>query len=48
MNNQEHLDIAREVGQQGIVLLTNEDDFFPTQGATVTTASRDLPCLYQQ
>lgn len=29
MNNQEHLDIARQVGQQGIVLLTNEDDFFP-------------------
>lgn len=29
MNNQEHLDIAREVGQQGIVLLTNEDEFFP-------------------
>lgn len=29
MNNQEHLDLAREIGQQGIVLLKNEDDFFP-------------------
>lgn len=29
MNNQEHLDLAREIGQQGIVLLKNEDNFFP-------------------
>lgn len=29
MNNPEHLELAREVGQQGIVLLKNEDDFFP-------------------
>lgn len=29
MNNQEHLDVAREVATEGIVLLKNEDSFFP-------------------
>lgn len=29
MNNQEHLDLARKIGQQGIVLLKNEGSFFP-------------------
>ncbi|MDH3322602.1 MAG: glycoside hydrolase family 3 C-terminal domain-containing protein, partial [Flavobacteriaceae bacterium] len=29
MNNQEHLDVAREVATEGIVLLKNEKDFFP-------------------
>ncbi|MEQ9299010.1 MAG: glycoside hydrolase family 3 C-terminal domain-containing protein [Cyclobacteriaceae bacterium] len=29
MNNQQHLDVARSVGQEGIVLLKNENDFFP-------------------
>ena len=29
MNNQEHLDVARKVGQEGIVLLKNSDSFFP-------------------
>ncbi|MGB0836898.1 MAG: glycoside hydrolase family 3 C-terminal domain-containing protein [Flavobacteriaceae bacterium] len=28
-NNQEHLDIAQEVAEQGIVLLKNQNDFFP-------------------
>ncbi|WP_297703707.1 glycoside hydrolase family 3 C-terminal domain-containing protein [uncultured Eudoraea sp.] len=29
MNNQEHLDVARSVGAEGMVLLKNEDSFFP-------------------
>ncbi|WP_423856439.1 beta-glucosidase family protein [Yeosuana marina] len=29
MNNQEHLDVARKVGTEGIVLLKNKDSFFP-------------------
>ena len=29
MNNQEHLDVARNIGNEGIVLLKNEDDLFP-------------------
>lgn len=29
MNNQEHLDVARKVGTEGIVLLKNNDSFFP-------------------
>ncbi len=29
INNQEHLDVAREIGQEAIVLLQNEEDFFP-------------------
>ncbi len=29
MNNKEHLDVARKVGQEGIVLLKNENSFFP-------------------
>lgn len=29
MNNQEHLDVARKVGAEGIVLLKNNDSFFP-------------------
>jgi beta-glucosidase len=29
MNNQEHLDVARQVGTEGIVLLKNEQSFFP-------------------
>ncbi len=29
MNNQEHLDVARKIGGEAIVLLKNKDDFFP-------------------
>lgn len=29
MNNQEHLDVARKIGQEGIVLLKNSESFFP-------------------
>jgi beta-glucosidase len=29
MNNQEHLDVARRIGTEGIVLLKNESEFFP-------------------
>jgi len=29
MNNAEHLEVARSIGQEAIVLLQNEDDFFP-------------------
>lgn len=29
MNNQEHLDVARKIAGEGIVLLKNEDNFFP-------------------
>tara|TARA_R110001583_G_scaffold142294_1_gene294571 strand:- start:12809 stop:15031 length:2223 start_codon:yes stop_codon:yes gene_type:complete len=29
INNQEHLDVAREIAQEGIVLLKNENSFFP-------------------
>ncbi|NNK87980.1 MAG: glycosyl hydrolase, partial [Flavobacteriaceae bacterium] len=29
MNNQEHLDVARKIGGEGIVLLKNEGNFFP-------------------
>ena len=29
MNNQEHLDVARKVGSEGIVLLKNNESFFP-------------------
>jgi beta-glucosidase len=29
MNNQEHLDVARKIAGEGIVLLKNEDEFFP-------------------
>jgi beta-glucosidase len=29
MNNQEHLDVARKIAAEGIVLLKNEDHFFP-------------------
>ena len=29
MNNQEHLDVARKIANEGIVLLRNEDQFFP-------------------
>jgi beta-glucosidase len=29
MNNQEHLDVARAIGQEAIVMLKNEDRFFP-------------------
>ena len=34
MNNQEHLDVARKVGAEGIVLLKNEDNFFPIDPST--------------
>ena len=37
MNNQEHLDVARKVGGEGIVLLKNEDEFFPINPATTRT-----------
>lgn len=30
-NNKEHHDVAREVGAEGIVLLKNEDNFFPIE-----------------
>ncbi|MBI9041632.1 beta-glucosidase [Lutibacter sp.] len=29
MNNQEHIDVARKIAGEGIVLLKNEDSFFP-------------------
>ena len=29
MNNKEHLDVARRIADEGIVLLKNENDFFP-------------------
>ncbi|ANQ49835.1 glycosyl hydrolase [Flammeovirga sp. MY04] len=29
INSQEHLDVARKIGQEGIVLLQNEKNFFP-------------------
>ena len=37
MNNQEHLDVARKIGQEGIVLLKNEDSFFPLDANTELT-----------
>ena len=37
MNNQEHLDVARKIGQEGIVLLKNEDSFFPLDPDTELT-----------
>jgi beta-glucosidase len=37
MNNQEHLDVARRVGAEGIVLLKNEKDFFPLDPETRQT-----------
>ena len=37
MNNQEHLDVARKIGQEGIVLLKNEDSFFPLEPDTELT-----------
>ena len=37
MNNQEHLDVARKIGQEGIVLLKNDDSFFPLDPDTELT-----------
>lgn len=37
MNNKEHLDVARKVGGEGIVLLKNEDEFFPINPVTTQT-----------
>ncbi|MGQ1910574.1 beta-glucosidase family protein [Marinifilum sp. RC60d5] len=37
MNSQEHFDIAREIAQEGIVLLKNEDNFFPIDPKTTKT-----------
>ncbi|MEL7193070.1 MAG: glycoside hydrolase family 3 C-terminal domain-containing protein [Bacteroidota bacterium] len=37
MNNQEHLDVARKVGAEGIVLLKNEESFFPIDPNTTQT-----------
>ena len=37
MNNKEHLDVARKVGGEGIVLLKNEDEFFPIDPNTTRT-----------
>ena len=37
MNNQEHLDVAREIAREGIVLLKNDDDFFPVEDASNLT-----------
>ena len=37
MNHSEHLDVARKVGQEGIVLLKNEDSFFPLESNTKLT-----------
>ncbi|MEO1417409.1 MAG: glycoside hydrolase family 3 C-terminal domain-containing protein [Bacteroidota bacterium] len=37
MNNQEHLDVARKVGAEGIVLLKNEENFFPIDLNTTQT-----------
>ena len=37
MNNREHLDVARKVGHEGIVLLKNEDSFFPLDPDTKLT-----------
>ncbi len=39
MNNQEHLDVARKIAQEGIVLLKNSESFFPLDpGADITIA----------
>jgi len=37
MNSQEHFDVAREIAQEGIVLLKNEDNFFPIDPETTKT-----------
>ena len=37
MNSQEHFDVAREIAQEGIVLLKNENNFFPIDPETTKT-----------
>lgn len=37
MNNQAHLDIAQKIAEEGIVLLKNEDQFFPLNPQTQQT-----------
>lgn len=37
MNSQEHFDVAREIAQEGIVLLKNEANFFPIDPEKVQT-----------
>ncbi len=37
MNNQEHLDVARNIGREGIVLLKNNEAFFPLDPKTNVT-----------
>ncbi|MEJ2162482.1 MAG: glycoside hydrolase family 3 C-terminal domain-containing protein, partial [Robiginitalea sp.] len=37
MNNKEHLEVARKIGVEGIVLLKNDDNFFPMDPATSET-----------
>ena len=36
-NNPEHLAVAREIGREGVVLLKNEDNFFPLDPNTDLT-----------
>jgi beta-glucosidase len=38
MNNQEHLDVARKIAGEGIVLLKNEALFFPIDANKMTIA----------
>nr|WP_320120452.1 glycoside hydrolase family 3 C-terminal domain-containing protein [uncultured Marinifilum sp.] len=37
MNSQQHFNVAREIAQEGIVLLKNEDNFFPIDPKTTKT-----------